>query len=205
MAVTPATLRELLDLPADAAAADILAATRRAVGLDYVTVTDVELITVGIEWPTAGGPGPHGSTTVTLEHLVDIMVAANDDPLIRHPRVKLGHQPWELSPDGVDAIHDDWDPFWQGTPAFGTVRSLRLDDDGGRLIGDLTEVPSWIADAAPSAWPNRSCEWTFDVQTEAGKRYSAVLTAVALLGVQQQAIKDLTDLQRLLVQGPDNQ
>jgi hypothetical protein len=44
----------------------------------------------------------------------------------------------------------------------------------------------------------------WDVETEGGKRYSLVLTAVGLLGTRQHAVKDLADLQRLLEQGPDD-
>jgi hypothetical protein len=132
-----------------------------------------------------------------------MMVAANEDPLIRSPRVKLGHERIQLTPEGVTGL-GDYDPFWSGEPAFGTVQNLRLANDGAKLVGDLVEVPAWLVSAAPSAYPNRSCEWVWDVQTEAGKRYSAVLTAVALLGIVQQAIKDLADLQRLLTVGPDN-
>lgn len=164
---------------------------------DYSTVPGVELMAVGMEWPAATG-----DVTVTFENLVDIMVAANDDPLIRAPRVKLGHE--EAQPGVASVVTlGDFDPYWSGEPAFGTVSNLRLDNDGGVLLGDLTEVPAWLADAMPSAWPNRSCEWTFNVTTEGGKQYSAVMTAVALLGVQQQAIKNLADLQRLIESGPE--
>lgn len=163
----------------------------------YVVVPDVELVTVGIEWPAASGPN-----TVTLEHLVDMMVAANHDPLVRRPRVKLGHSRLQPDVDGLRGLGDH-DPFWDGAPAFGTVRDLRLSNSGAVLIGDLHEVPDWLAHAIPSAWPNRSCEWRWDITTEGGKRYSAVLTAVALLGEVQHAIKDLADVQRLVEQGPD--
>lgn len=164
----------------------------------YVTVPAIELVTVGMEWPTSSGP-----VTLTLEHLVDLMVAANDDPLIRAPRIKLGHSTLQPTEDGLRDLGDH-DPFWDGAPAFGTARNLRLANDGARLLGDLTEVPEWMALAIPSAWPNRSCEWCWDVTTEGGKRYSAVLTAVSLLGERQHAIKDLADVQRLVLQGPDD-
>lgn len=162
----------------------------------YVTVAGVELVTVGIEWPAFPAP-----VTLALEHLVDAMVAANDDPLIRAPRVKLGHTRLQPDTDGLRELGDH-DPFWDGDPAFGTVRNLRLSNDGARLVGDLVEVPEWLALALPSAWPNRSCEWVWDQETEGGKRYSMVLTAVALLGTRQHAIKDLDDLRRLVLAGP---
>jgi hypothetical protein len=167
--------------------------------MKYVTVPSVELLTVGMEWPAHPEP-----VTITLEHLVDVMVACNDDPLIRAPRVKLGHA--RLQPD-VDGLRElgDHDPFWDGAPIFGTARNLRLTNDGAKLVGDLVEVPEWLGDpetgAIFSAWPNRSCEWVWNVETEGGKRYSAVLTAVSLLGERQHAIKDLADVQRLVSTG----
>ena len=63
---------------------------------EYVTVPDVELMTVGIDWPAHPQP-----VTITLEHLVDAMVAANDDPLIRRPRIKLGHSRLQPTEDGL--------------------------------------------------------------------------------------------------------
>lgn len=165
----------------------------------YGSLEGVELMALGMDWPADPAP-----VTVTFEHLVDIMVAANDDPLIRSPRIKLGHERWQLTEDGVEVQNDGHDPFWQGEPAMGSVANLRLNDDGNRLLGDLVDMPAWMAEAAPSAWPNRSCEWVFDVVTEGDRQYSAVLTAVALLGVQQQAIKNLADLQRVLTEGPDS-
>lgn len=165
--------------------------------VSYITVESVELVAIGIEWPSATG-----DVTITLEHLVDMMVAGNDDPLVRPPRVKLGHSRLQPDDDGLRELGDH-DPEWNGAPIFGTAQNLRLNNDGGRLIADLVEVPDWLAEAIPSAWPNRSCEWVWDLETEGGKRYSAVLTAVALLGERQHAIKNLADVQRLIEQGPD--
>jgi hypothetical protein len=163
--------------------------------VEYVTVPDVELITAGMDWPAQPV-----DVTITLEHLVDAMVAANDDPHIRSPRVKLGHARLQPDQDGLRELGDH-DPFWDGAPIFGTVKRLRLTNDGAKLVGDLVEVPDWLAEAIPSAWPARSCEWVWDVETEGGKRYTLVLTAVSLLGERQHAIKDLADVQRLITTG----
>lgn len=167
---------------------------------EYVTVPNVPLMTVGIEWP--GTPGASGSTTFALEDLVE-MVAAEEDPLIRAARVKLGHAPWQPHPDGGVVRLGDGDPFWDGEPCFGSVKNLRIDDDGVRLIGDLVEVPDWLAAVMPSAWPNRSIEWRDHIETEGGRRYERVLTAVGLLGVREQAVKDLSDIRRVLDGDPE--
>lgn len=165
--------------------------------MEYVTVPDVELVTAGISWPGAGGNDPEGTSTITLEHLVDFMVAGNDDPLIRPPRVKLGHARLQPTEDGFTTLGDH-DPYWDGTPCFGTVRNMRLTNDGGRLIGDLVDVPEWLRDAMPTHWPSRSIEWRWNVNTEGGKHYTVVMTAVSLLGVVEHAVKNLADVRRLL-------
>jgi hypothetical protein len=158
--------------------------------MEYRTIEGVELLTVGAQWHASTG-----DVTVTFEHLADMVAAANDDSQIRPPRVKIGH--------GVQLVGSlgDHDPFWDGQPAFGSVANLRLDNDGAVLVGDLVEVPDWLAEAMPSAWPTRSCEWVFDIETNRGRRYSAVLTAVAV-GSWLPAVEDLDDLQRLLEEGP---
>lgn len=160
-------------------------------------INGVELAAVGMRWPAQ----PQ-DVDLTLTHLVDMMVAANDDPLIRKPRIKLGHARWQLDNDGVVHLEDDHDPYWDGEPSMGKVVDLRLNDEGTRLLGDLVDMPWWMAEAAPGAWPSRSPEWCWDVTTEGGKTYTAVLTAIGLLGVQQHAIKSLADLQDLMVEGP---
>jgi hypothetical protein len=48
----------------------------------------------------------------------------------------------------------------------------------------------------PSAYPTRSAEWVWDYETAGGKRYSAVLTDVALGGVWEPAVEDLADITR---------
>lgn len=154
----------------------------------------VEIISAGMEWPAMTGP-----VTITLEHIADAVRAANDDPLIQVPRVKLGHV------SAVNGDHPDWDPFAavaDAEPAFGRIVNLRAENDGATLVGDFTDVPDWLADAAPSAFPNRSAEFVWGVSTEGGHRYSMVVTAVSLLGAYLPAVRCLEDLQRLVAGGP---
>lgn len=163
--------------------------------MDYVTIPDVELVTVGMDWPGANGP-----LTFTFEHLADAE-AAIADPHIRLPRIKIGHS----DPRFWDGIPDH-DPFYDGEPAFGQVANLRLVNDGAVLVGDFIEVPAWLAEAMPSSYPSRSIEGAYldgrwDVTTPGEKHYSFVLTAVAALGVYLPAVEDLEDLQRVLTSG----
>lgn len=161
----------------------------------------VELMTAGMEWPAMSGP-----VTITLEHIADAIVAANDDPHIQVPRIKLGHT------SALNGNAPDFDPFaaiGDAEPAFGQFHNLAAANDGAVLLGDANNILTWLAETAPASYPNRSSEATwqvaavdFDVQTPGGKRYSMVVTAVALLGVYIPAIADLEDLQTLLVSGP---
>lgn len=161
----------------------------------------VELMTAGMEWPASTGP-----VTITLEHIADAVTAANSDPHIQVPRIKLGHT------SSVNGDHPDHDPFaaiGDAEPAFGQFVNLRTANDGAVLLGDANNVIAWLAATAPATYPNRSSEATwevssanFDVRTAGGKRYSMVVTAVSLLGVYIPAIGDLEDLTTLIMDGP---
>jgi hypothetical protein len=163
----------------------------------------VELLSAGMKWPAVIG----GPVTITLEHIADAIVAANDDPHIQVPRIKLGHT------SAVNGDHPDFDPFaaiGDAQPAFGQFHNLASTNDGATLVGDANNILTWLAASAPATYPNRSSEATwqvaavdFDVQTPGGKRYSMVVTAVALLGVYIPAIADLEDLETLITSGPE--
>jgi hypothetical protein len=167
--------------------------------MEYRTIEGVELATVGEEWPTSAGEG-----TFTFQNLADAMEAANNDPHIRVPRGKLGH----LSEiNGELRAVSPFKAIGDAEPAFGLYTNLRLTNDGAALVGDWIEIPAWLADAAPSAYPSRSIEASLevevarDVTTEGGKRYSMVVTAVSCLGTFLPAVTDLEDLQRVLEEG----
>jgi hypothetical protein len=168
----------------------------------YVTIPGVELLSAGMAW--------HGADDyyVTAEHLADA-VAAQHDPLIRAPRVKLGHQ--DALFGALAGMHDPTPASIDGAPGFGTILNLRTTESGTKLIGDLTEVPDWLAEAMPSAYPTRSAEWVWDYETQGGHKYKAILTDIAL-GSWRPAAEDLADvtreqataaLQALLTDGPD--
>ncbi len=163
--------------------------------MEYRTVTGVELATVGMDWPASAGDG-----TFTFENLADAVTAANDDPHIRIPRGKLGHTS-EIN--GELRTVSPFEALGDAEPAFGLYTNLRLTNDGAAIIADWVEIPAWLADAAPSAFPSRSIEAARDVVTEGGKKYTMVITAVSCLGTRLPAVTDLDDLERFMVEGPD--
>jgi hypothetical protein len=163
------------------------------------TIPDVELLTVGMDWP-----GAHGELTFRFDHLADAVTAANQDPHIQIPRIKIGH-----ADPRFNTGEGDHDPFYvpgDGEPALGSIENLRLENQGAVLMGDFVRVPLWLAEIMPAAYPNRSIEGAYqdgrwDVETPGGKKYSFVLTAVALLGIFRPAVEDLEDLQAFLTEG----
>lgn len=173
--------------------------------MEFVTVKDVELCSAGMKWPAVGGP-----VTLTLEHIADC-VRAGEDTLITPARLKIGH----TDPRFADPDIPDHDPFFDGEPAFGSIANMRFANDGATAVGDYVNMPKWLADNLPSAFPSRSIEGAYsieegaggklearwDVETPGGKKYSFVLTACALLGVQAPAVADLEDLQFRLTEG----
>jgi hypothetical protein len=164
--------------------------------MEYRTVVGVEIATVGMDWHASSG-----DHSVTFENLADAVSAANDDPHIVVPRVKIGHT---SEVNGELSVVNPFAALGDAEPAFGRYVNLSLTNDGATLIGDWIEGPEWLVDAAPSAYPGRSMEARTDVVTEGGKRYSMVIVAVSLLGPIEPAIKDLEDLERFLIEGPEN-
>lgn len=169
--------------------------------MDFLSFEDldhlqaVELGTAGMEWPASTGP-----FTLTIEHIADVVVAANEDPHVIEPRVKLGHT---STVNGEAMTVDPFSELGDAAPAFGRVVNLRTENDGAVLVGDFVDVPAWLAEGMPSYFPNRSGEWLADVTTEGGKHYTMVLAAVSLLGTFGPGITDLEDLTSLLESGRD--
>ena len=148
---------------------------------DLVTIAGVELVAVGVEWPASTG-----LVTFTAEDLA-AAVAAQDDPHLRTPVVKLGHT----------------DPRFDGEPAVGRVEHLRLSADGMTMLGDLVGVPAWLAEVIESAYPSRSVEGAFNVRTAGGTRHRFIVEGLALLGVAKPALEHLADVKALYDPQPE--
>ena len=150
------------------------------------TVTDVEIVQTGIEYPLSTGPA-----TFTTDDLSDL-VESQGDPAIKAPRLKLGHTA------NIGLLED-------GQPAVGHVGNLRLEQDGHLVVGDYIGIPTWLAEVLPSAYPARSIEAAIGVETNTGHNWRLVLTDLALLGVVWPGVGTLEDIQALYsAEGPDN-
>lgn len=142
------------------------------------TIDDVELVATGT-WNASTG-----RATITRDDLTAIL-AAHDDGLVDHAPIKLGHT--STLNDGIG----------EGNPAYGWAIPRRIEDrpDGTSVLrGDLAGVPSKLADAIPHGYRRRSAEIAFNARTHTGKKYRAVLTGLAVLGVAAPAVKTLADV-----------
>lgn len=149
------------------------------------TLTSVPIVETGIEYPTSTG-----LVTFTVDDLQS-MVDSQDDPAIVSPRLKLGHS---------DVRFNNQD----GEPAFGIAQNLRTENNGNTLLCDYVGVPDWLAEVMPTAYPSRSIEGNWDVQTVTGHKWPFVVTDVALLGVVWPGITTLDDLEIALSdEGPE--
>ena len=151
---------------------------------DLVTVTGVELCTTGIEYPLASG-----AHTFTEKDLADA-VASQEDPAIVAPRVWLGHPEDDRFHKGRAALAGS------AEPAVGTVQNMRLTADRQTVIGDLVDVPVWLANILHSAYPSRSVEGATMAETTTGHKWNLVITGLALLGVRWPGVSTLPDLEK---------
>jgi hypothetical protein len=111
-------------------------------------------------------------------------MAANEDESIPQPRLGLGH---------IDPRYND-EKVYDGGPAFGKATNLRLSENGMTIYADYVGVPKWLAPILPFAFPSRSIEGYWDVESAHGKTWPFVLTACKLLGVNWPGITVLEDL-----------
>lgn len=90
------------------------------------------------------------------------------------------------------------DQRFDGDPAFGWVENIRYHTDarGPVLLGDLVDMPGWLAAEAPKRWRNRSIEAFSNVEF-GGRTYAMALTRLALLGATPPGIPSITSLSDL--------
>lgn len=154
-----------------------------------VTVPNVEILHAGWEYPLSTG-----YRTFTPEDLRDCVMAANEDPSIPSPRLKIGH---------IDPRFNGGE--FDGSPAFGKATNLRLSENGMSVYADYVGVPKWLADIMPTAYPSRSIEGYDDVpkfgingmdmyESQTGHKWRFVLSACSLLGIEWPGVTVLEDL-----------
>jgi len=143
-----------------------------------LTVPGVEIVSTGTYRLASG------ETTFSSEDLADAIRAAGD-PTVPAPRLKLGH-----TDDRFEAL--------DGEPAFGTVQNMRLSDNGQSIIGDLVDVPEWLAASMQSSYPSRSIEGAFGFKAASGRSYKLAIANLSLLGVTWPGVTSLADLREIL-------
>lgn len=155
------------------------------------TIPNIELVSTG-SWEASTGP-----VTFTENDLQSI-VASLDDPAVKDPRLIIGHTPPSVGPTMAGQ-----DGFFGEQPTIGKFANLRLADNNQTVVADLVGVPEWLAKILPTAYPSRSVEVYWDVTSATGKKHSAVMPRVAVLGTSLPAVANLEDLQALYsAEGP---
>lgn len=141
-------------------------------------IKNAPIISTGIEYPLSTGP-----KTFTESELIDA-VAAQADPAIVSPRIKLGH-----ASGYNDLLIGD------AEQAFGRIdgSTMVLGDNNQTIYGDYL-VPEWLGTVMPIAFPNRSIEGNENAETVTGKEYQLVISAVSLLGIYWPGCQVLEDL-----------
>lgn len=136
----------------------------------------IELARVG-EFDLAVG----GKQSFTPEMLSDAARRATEQGSKFRAPLKLGHS----------------DPRNDGEPAMGWLHNLRVEGTGADsvLLGDVTGMPAWLAETAPSAYPDRSIEGNVIEAADGDKGLN--ITALALLGVTPPAMADLKSWREL--------
>lgn len=138
---------------------------------------NVEIARVG-KWKLASGP-----LDVTEQMLIDAAEYANQ-PNARPGYLKIGHTDPRFTGDGE--------------PSLGWLENLRVEGSGNDavLVGDIHDMPQWLAEAAPKHWPHRSMEGWTDYQVD-GRTYAMVVDGLALLGVTPPGMSSLRSLRDL--------
>lgn len=139
------------------------------------------------------GAGTHNASTgkvmiseQDLDAIVDAFTALYSTNVVK-PHLKLGHEESQK-----------WFGQKQGFPSLGWIDKVWR--AGKKLYANISNVPEALVDMIRQGrYHNVSAEVYMDIEHE-GKKFSHVLSAVALLGVEMPAVSDLAGLAAALFQ-----
>lgn len=166
-------------------------------GIVLCRIKDVPLMEVGMKFPASTGPVDFG-----FGHLASA-VRAGEDPTVPRARIKLGHTDPRFNdcpcPEcGKSVSFNANNPYeFDAMPSFGFVEGTVLDNEGSVVVGDLVDMPYWLAAVLPVAYPSRSIEGWFGYTGINSKSYEFVITALAMLGVVFPGVMSLSDLPQM--------
>jgi hypothetical protein len=69
-----------------------------------------------------------------------------------------------------------------------------MSENGMIVYADYTGVPEWLGKIMPYAFPSRSIEGFWDIESKMGRKYRFVLSACKILGLQWPGVNQLEDL-----------
>jgi hypothetical protein len=168
-------------------------------GDNLVTIPNVQLIAVGA-WKAMGSSPGKSDEVVFTENDLKAIMASQDAPDVKEPRMILGHTGPTVGPGlGVDG-------FYGEQPCIGKFTNLSLTADGQEIMADLVGVPKWLGDILPTAYPNRSVEVYWDIPSgiAGAKNHECLMPRVALCGLNLPAVATLDDLKVLFSEeGPE--
>lgn len=148
------------------------------------TIKSLEIFAVGTWSPSTGGTFTW--TEADLDAMVENFNLLAGSNLVK-PHLKLGH---------TDA--QKWFGQKNGIPTLGWIEKIWR--DGKKLLADVTDVPMAIIDLIRQGrYHNISAEiYPANAIEHNGKKLGAVLSAIALLGTEMPAVKDLAGLANAL-------
>jgi len=131
--------------------------------------------------------GTHNGISYTEKDLDDMVQAFKDTQKAIRPRIKLGH---------------DVSKWKDGLPALGWATDLKR--VGGKLVASFAQVPKILKDSIDSGRYKRVSSEVYHNLKLNGQTYRRALAAVAFLGTDLPAVKNLADLDAYLTQDPSD-
>ena len=131
--------------------------------------------------------GTHNGIEYTEKDLDDMVQAFRDTQKAIRPRIKLGH---------------DVSKWKDGLPALGWATDIKR--VGSKLVASFAQVPKILKDSIDSGRYKRVSSEVYHNLKLNGQTYRRALAAVAFLGTDLPAVKNLADLDAYLTQDPSD-